>query len=294
MNWIDKLERKFGKCGIQNLPIYIAVAYGIGFLLNLLAPSFYSTYLALDVGMILKGQIWRIITFVIDPPSSSIIFIIFAIYLYYFIGTSLVNSWGAFRFTLYYFSGVLFHVIGAFIIYLITYLVYGVGISVHFGSSYLNLSMFFAFAALFPDVKLLLFFIIPIKIKWLAYVDGAFFLYSIIRGLIGGGVLGYSVAFAAIISLLNFLIFFLSSRNIKQKVQTKQRQIEYAKKEKHYQEIQYARDQAAGRVDGAHHSCYICKRTEITNPELDFRYCSKCKGAHEYCSDHLFTHPHIQ
>ena len=294
MNWIDKLERKIGKKPIRNLPLYIAAGYVIGFIINLIDPTFYNEFLALDVGMILKGQIWRVITFVIDPPSTSIIFIIFAVYLYYFIGSSLENSWGSFKFNLYYFSGIFFHVLGAFIIYLITYLAYGRGLSVHFGSSYLNLSMFFAFAALFPDVKLLLFFIIPIKIKWLAYVDAAFFLYSIVSGLIGGGIINYSVAFAALISLLNFLIFFLSTRNVKQKVYNQKRQAEYARKEKHYKEIQYAKDEAAGRTNGAHHSCYICKRTDITDPDLEFRYCSKCKGAHEYCQDHLFTHPHIQ
>ena len=231
MNWITKLERKFGRHAIPNLPAYIAAAYVIGLLMQYSAPGFYDSWLCLDAGMILKGQVWRIITFVIQPPTTNLFFFIFAVYLYYMIGDALVKTWGAFRFNLYYIAGMLFHVAGALAAYGITYAIYGAGISFHLGADYLNLSMFFAFAALFPDVQLLLFFIIPIKIKWLAYFDGAFFVYKIVTGLLPASVMHISgaehilalgAAIAALISLLNFIIFFLSSRNMK-KYSPKQR-----------------------------------------------------------------------
>jgi len=295
MNWITKLERKFGRHTIQNLPAYIAAAYVIGLVMYYTSPSFYENWLCLDAGMILRGQIWRIVTFVIQPPTTNLFFFLFAVYLYYMIGDALVKTWGAFRFNLYYTAGMLFHVAGALAAYGITYALYGTGISFHLGADYLNLSLFFAFAALFPDVQLLLFFIIPIKIKWLAYFDGAFFLYKIVTGLLPASVMHISSAahiialgsaIAAMISLLNFIIFFLSSKNMK-KYSPKQRK----RKREFEHEIRQFRPRTS--PDGAKHRCEVCGRTDITNPELEFRYCSKCDGAHEYCMDHLYTHTHI-
>ena len=102
MNWINKLERKFGRYAIHNLMHYIIILYAVGFALNLIAPGFYMEYLSLDASAILHGQIWRIVTFLIQPPDGSPIFIIFALYLYYMIGQNLEAAWGAFRFNLYF------------------------------------------------------------------------------------------------------------------------------------------------------------------------------------------------
>lgn len=301
MDWISKLEKKFGKYAIQNLPIVIVAAYAIGYIIYIAAPAFYAQYLCLNVDAILHGQIWRIITFIVQPPSTSIIFIIFVLYLYYMIGTSLSNAWGAFRFNLYFWAGVLFHVIGAFIAYFVTYLITGTGINFALNTEYLNLSMFFAFAMLFPDVRLLLFFVIPLKIKWLALIDGVFFLYTIIRGFMPASLLHQSqtehiyymgIAIAATVSILNFLIFALGSKNHNPYKNMQKKQEMNRRKEQYYKQVQSARQ--AQSPDGARHRCTICGRTDITNPELDFRYCSKCSGAHEYCQDHLFTHVHIQ
>ena len=159
-NWLDKLERKFGRYAIPNLMYYIIILYAAGFVLNLVNPSFYYQYLSLNASAILHGQIWRIVTFIIQPPSTSLIFIIFALYLYFMIGQQLERAWGAFRFNLYFFSGMIFHVIAAIIAYLLT------GISFQMDTWYLNMSLFFAFAALYPDLQFLLFFVIPIKAKY--------------------------------------------------------------------------------------------------------------------------------
>lgn len=102
-NWLSKLERKFGRYAIPNLMYYIIILYAAGFVLNILNPEFYYRYLSLNAQAILNGQVWRIVTFIIQPPSSSLVFIVFALYLYYMIGQQLENAWGAFRFNLYFF-----------------------------------------------------------------------------------------------------------------------------------------------------------------------------------------------
>lgn len=212
MNWIQKLERKYGRYAIHNLMYYIIILYGVGFIISLVRPEFYHNYLSLDVGAILHGQVWRIVTFLLQPPSSSPIFMIFALHLYYMIGQNLEAAWGSFRFNLYFFTGVLFHIIAAFIVYFVT------GVSLPLGTGYLNLSLFFAFAALYGDVEFLLFFIIPIKVKYLAIVDGVFFAYTILQAFLpsyGGGPFGFiyqANAIAAGVSILNFVIFYFSSR----------------------------------------------------------------------------------
>ena len=112
-NWLSKLERKFGRYAIPNLMYYIIILYAAGFVLNILNPEFYYRYLSLNAQAILNGQIWRVVTFIIQPPSNSLIFIVFALYLYYMIGQQLENAWGAFRFILYFCSGMLFHIVAA-------------------------------------------------------------------------------------------------------------------------------------------------------------------------------------
>lgn len=215
MNWLNKLERKFGRFAIPNLMNYIIILYIVGFALNLLVPTFYYQYLSLDAEAILHGQVWRLVTFLMQPPSSGVLFMAFALYLYYMIGHHLEYAWGTFRFNLYFFTGVLFHILAALITFFVT------GISFPLGTAYLNLSLFFAFAALYPDVQFLLFMVIPVKVKYLAWLDAAYFGYAILQAFLpayGGGVFGIfykANALAAAVSILNFLIFFVATRNMK-------------------------------------------------------------------------------
>lgn len=289
MNWIQKLERRFGRYAIHNLMYYIIILYGIGFVLDLVNSQFYYRYLALDAQAVLHGEIWRVVTFLIQPPSSSPIFMLFALHLYYMIGQHLEAAWGAFRFNLYFFTGVLFHVIAAFIAYFVT------GISFPLGTSYLNLSLFFAFAAMYADVEFLLFFVIPVKVKYLALIDGAFFFYTILQAFLpayGGGIYGFvykANAIAAGVSILNFVIFYFSSRNFRSHSPG-----QIYRKKKFQHEIRHAGVNREAAAVGAKHKCAVCGRTELDDPNLEFRYCSRCSGAYEYCQDHLFTHEHIK
>ena len=290
MNWINKLERKFGRYAISNLMLYVTIMYATGFVIVLINPTFYYQYLTLDAEAILHGQIWRIFTFIMEPPTTSIIWIIFSLSLYYFIGSNLERAWGAFRFNLYFFSGVLFHVIAALLVYLMT------GISMQMGTTYLNLSLFLVFAALFPDVQFMLYFVIPVRVKWLAILDLVLFGYAILQAFmpVYGGDPVYGIwykanALAAVVSLLNFLIFYFGTR----KASTYSPK-QMKRKHEFKQNIRRAERPMQMHPNGARHKCAICGRTELDDENLEFRYCSKCNGNYEYCQDHLFTHKHVE
>lgn len=296
MDWIAKLERKFGKYAISNIMMYLIVLQIAGYVLLVVSQDtlFYYKYLSLSAESILRGQVWRVVTFLMEPfATSSDVWSIFLgvlfLYIYYKIGTSLEYIWGIFRFNVYLISGILLHIIGAFLAYLI------VGSSFPLGTSYLYLSLFFAFTASFPETQFLLFFVIPVKAKYLGILNGIFFGFTILQGILpsytnsASGSYYQASAIAAFVSLLNFLIFFFSSRNFKsrspkQVVRKKQfkKQIKRASRPEHI----YS--------NGAKHKCAVCGRTELDDPTLEFRYCSKCGGGREYCQDHLFTHEHIK
>ena len=276
MNWLDKLEKKFGRFAIPNLTMYLIGAYIIGFGIYYFLPGLFK-WLTLEPYFILKGQVWRVISWVLVPPSGSLISIIFIVLLYYSLGTALERAWGTFRYNVYIFSGILFTVIGAFALYFIA----GTGMIGYgglFSTYYINMSIFLAFAVSYPDMELLLYFIIPIKMKWMAFVYAAMALYYFFTGS-----LATKVAIAA--SLLNFVIFFLSSRNMKRFSPKEQ-----ARKAKFKQQTRPHMTYA----NGARHRCAVCGRTELDDPTLEFRFCSKCNGNYEYCQEHLFTHEHVK
>ena len=274
MNWLDKLEKKFGRFAIPNLTMYLIGAYIIGFGIYYFLPGLFK-WLTLEPYFILKGQVWRVISWVLVPPSGSLISIIFIVLLYYSLGTALDRAWGPFRYNVYIFSGILFTVIGAFALYFIA----GTGMIGYgglFSTYYINMSIFLAFAVSYPDMELLLYFIIPIKMKWMAILYAVFILY----GFIAGNFIS-KVAIAA--SLLNFVVFFLSTKkgySPKQQMRKKK----YQKQSRPH--MTYS--------NGARHRCAVCGRTELDDPNLEFRFCSKCNGNYEYCQDHLFTHEHVK
>lgn len=216
MTWLDKLERKMGKFKIPNLMLYIVIGnlmvyiFDILFLAKGMQP--FDGYLAFIPSLIANGQIWRVLTFVLVPPSTSPVLLLFTLYFYYFIGTSLESAWGAFRFTFYYVVGM----IGSIIAGLIT------GYATAF---YLNMSLFFAFAVLYPNQKVLLFFFIPIKIKYLGLIDAAFFVYSIFTAPFFGKI-------AAIMAIVNFLIFFGPSfvSTLRMQIKQKKARMDFQKK----------------------------------------------------------------
>lgn len=208
MNYLNKLERKIGKYAIPNLSLWLVVTYALGYLMMYMTPGIIS-YLMLEPAMVLRGQVWRLVTWVLIPPSTgNIFFYIIMIMLYYSLGTALERTWGTFRFNVYIFGGMIFTVIGAFVAYGFLSVTGGltIGIGYYVTTYYINMAIFLAFAVCFPNMQILLWFIIPVRMKWMAYVYAALTIYDFVTT---GAVGRISIAAA----LLNFLIFYLSTRN---------------------------------------------------------------------------------
>lgn len=284
MNWIDKLERKFGRYGIHNLTLYIVICYVLGYILMYTNPGLLSM-MSLEPAMIFRGQIWRLVTWVIYPPSTGdfLLFAVSILFFYYPIGTSLERTWGTFRYNLYIFMGLLFVMIAAFLTYFATGRIYLVG-SV-FTTYYVSMSVFLAYAASYPDMQILLFFVIPIKMKWMAWVYGIIIVYNLVTYIRYGA---WIMAVPILASFLNFVLFFLSGRNM-QRFRPKE-----VKRRRNFQKAM-AQSRVNPQTGGvSKHKCAICGRTELDDPNLEFRFCSKCNGNYEYCQDHLFTHQHVK
>lgn len=189
MNWLYKLERKFGRYGIPDLMRNIVICMAFVYIADMAMVNVdLIGKFSLDMAMVMRGEVWRLITFLFIPPESSVMFIVFALYFYYMIGSALENEWGTFIFNAYYFIGV----IGCILTALITG---------YASSTFLNLSLFFAFAILFPDFELMLFFVIPIKIKYLAILDAVIYVISFVGGSI-------STKITIVLCLANLAIFF--------------------------------------------------------------------------------------
>ena len=282
MKLIDKLQRKFGRYSIPNLTMYIIILYAAGYVLELFQPSFLS-YLTLEPALILRGQIWRLVTWVLIPPGDFNILTLIMLMVYYSLGTALERAWGTFRYNLYIFTGMLTTLIGAFIVYGVfalqgTQIILGTTFSTY----YISLSIFFAFAASYPDMEMLLYFIIPVKIKWLALIDACYILYAFIMG-------NWVNRVVIIASLFNFLLFFLGG--LQYWIVSPS---EFRRKHKFKKQVNSTPHSHTNKKNQiTKHKCAICGRTELDGDDLEFRFCSKCDGNYEYCQDHLFTHEHV-
>ena len=272
MNQQNRLRRKLEKYAIPNLTLYLIICYGIGYLMQFLVPAGYQ-YLMLDPFLVLKGQVWRLVTWILIPPdSSNIFFVLITLYLYYSLGGLLERIWGTYKYNVYLFSGLLFTILGAFVLcgysvlmgaqptmYTGLYLLNN-GSAVYFGqfsTYYINMSIFLACAASIPDVQVLLMFLFPIKVKWLGIVYGIILLVNCIQG-------GIATWIVVIFSLLNFLVFFLRSKG---KMHLSVGQI------KRQQEF-HQKMRSAGQTKGiTRHKCAICGRTELDGDDLEFRFC---------------------
>lgn len=271
MNLLDKLERKFGRYAIHNLSKYLIILYVAGTILNIVSKGMiYNEILALNPYMILHGEIWRLVTFLIATPSSNLIFVILVLLCYYNICQELEYYWGDFRFNLYILVGALGTILASFILYFATGM-----ISITMDTFYLNLSIFLAYVVSFPDETFYFYGLIPIKAKWLGILDGVYLLYSFFSG-------GLVSKAAIVAAMLNFLLFFFGTRNY-HKYSPKQ----VKRRRSYIKEVRTS-------TTGTRHRCHVCGRTELDDPTLEFRYCSKCDGSYEYCQDHLYTHEHIK
>ena len=251
-----------GRFAIKNLVLYIVIAnaavYVVNFALNV---NVYSR-LALIPSRVIAGEYWRLLTFVTIPPNSSAIFIFFTLYLSYMIGTTLERQWGSFRLNVYFLTGFLATIAASFI---------GNSYATAF---YIYFSFFLAFARLYPETQFLLFFFLPFKVKWLGWLTWAMLIYLFINGV------GLGERLLIIAPLLSYFLFF--GKDI----------IRGLKSNRRSQVNRNVFIMRKAEAKTAIHKCSICGITEKDNPDIDFRYCSKCNGDHEYCMDHLQNHFH--
>ena len=273
--WIDRFCARHPRFGLPELMKYLIIGNAVVWIFSMIdRTGTIVSYLQLNPRMILQGQVWRLATWVLIPDSQGLWAVLF-LYFYYFIGNAMERQWGQAKFSCYFFCGMILTILFAFVVYFIT------GINYSIGAEYIYLSMFFAFAVYYPDTQVLLFFFIPLKIKWLALVDAAFFVVSIIQ-------YPMPTKLLPVLALLNFVLFcggdllrpFRISR-VKQKAKTVNFKREAAKAKE------------AQERKGYRFKCGVCGRTDTDYPNLEFRYCSRCAGYHCFCQEHINNHIHF-
>lgn len=274
MRFLDKAERKLGRYAIPGLMRFVIIGTAVAYVLYLINPQ-YLSYLYLDPQLVLKGQVWRLITFIFIPTNvGNPFFLLISLYFYYFIGKMLEERWGAFRFNVFYFTGILCAILASFLLG-----IYGV-------PDYLNETLFLAFATLFPEITVLIFFIIPVKVKWLGWLSAVMLLIQFITGA------SWRYRVYILFSLFNYFLFF--GPELYRIIRSWIRRESYYKKSSLYQRPQPSRPGTGNVTRVAFHRCHICGKTELDDPNMEFRYCSQCGGNYEYCMDHLYNHEHIQ
>lgn len=282
MNWLDKLERKFGRYYISNLMMIISMGSATCYLFSMVFGNGLIDMLCLDPGRILQGQIWRLVTFVFVTPSTSMLYIL-TIYFYFIAGSSLENVWGAFKFNIYYLVGILSTIVVSFISYFL--LKNGINIigfssyiqNIYLAATIMNLSLFLAYSKIYPEAQMLLFFIVPIKMKYMGYFNWAIIGLLVIKNIIDLNIIGVLFALAPIV---NYLLFFAKNnyREKKMRANSVIRMKDYKKK--------------MNNKKGYTHKCEVCGITDADNNDVEFRYCSKCNGKHCYCDKHILNHEH--
>lgn len=303
---MSNFEKKFGKYAIPNLTLILIGCYVAGYLIQIVSPGLIG-YLSLDAAAVLHGQVWRLVTWLVIPPESFSIFTLIMLYFYYSIGTLMERTLGTYRYNVYLLGGMLMTIVASFLCVAVLYLfpsamgpefaesyqsflqvfgdkeaaasayvqVISRTYSLMFSTYYINISIFLAFAVCYPNMQVLLMFVIPVKVKWMGILDLILLVYEMIAG-------NLFSRFAVGAALLNFLVFYLTTKNmghlrpsqIKRRAQFRQQVRQSAKITKH--------------------KCAICGRTEESDPDMEFRFCSKCNGNYEYCSVHLYTHEHVK
>ncbi|MGE5174648.1 MAG: hypothetical protein ACM3MD_12550 [Betaproteobacteria bacterium] len=257
MGLIDKLDRKLRRFAIRNITLYIIIGQVL-FFIFVLSGRFILDRVVLVPDRVLAGEWWRLITFLFIPPLTNPIFAFFAWYLFYLMGSALEGHWGAFRYNL-------FLLIGYLVTVAVTFLFpFSAATNIFIGGS-----VFLAFAYLYPDFQLYIFFVLPVKIKWLALLTWIGYAYEMLVG-------SWHTRILVLASISNFFLFF--GRDIVWRMKTGNRGM-----------IAQAR-QIAGKKE-PFHKCAVCGITDISHPQMEFRYCSDCGGL-GYCKDHIFNHEH--
>lgn len=273
---IDRFCALHPRLGVPNLMRYIVAANAVIYIFSLFDRSgLLLQTLAMDPAAVLRGQIWRLATYVLIPTSGSF-WLIISLFFYYWLGETLERLWGSAKFTVYYVSGALLTALAALLVYFID------GISVPiYGAGYVNTALFMAYALTYPDAMVRIYFILPIKMKWLAILEAVLYALSVVRYAVAGL---WGMALMPVVAMLNLFIFFspdLSRGADRFQARHRSEAVQFRKAVKEQK-----------RQRGYNHKCEVCGRTDADFPDLQFRYCSKCTGYHCFCEEHIFNHVH--
>lgn len=275
----SRFERRFGRYAIPNLTLAIIVGQAVLYFAAMLPQGVALDRVLLDPALVMQGQAWRLVTFLFTPPAASEIFVIFYFALLYHFGTTLEQHWGAFRFNLYLLTGWLASVAAAFAGSAILgqqALAAADGEAMRLASipatnSFLYISLFLGFARLYPDFIINLFFILPIRIKWLALLTWIGYAWALVSG-------NWMTRMLVLATIANYLLFFGA---------------EHIRDLRHRQRRQSFQAKAKRATAPAEHRCIVCGLSSEDSPRTLFRYCSKCAGQQCYCPDHIHNHEHV-
>lgn len=272
---IDRFCATHPRFGIPGLMRFIVGGNIVIYLLSMFAGYGTLDFLALNPALVLRGEVWRVVTYVFMPTNSGLFLLISCVF-YYWLGGALERIWGTAKFNLYYISGVLLTALGAVLVYFVD----GIPISI-WGASYVNTAMFIAYAMMNPDAMVTLYFIIPIKMKWVAWFEVAVYAVQVLRYAFSGL---WGMALLPVIATLNLLVFFAPAMRYR---------VDWVKAQHRPEAVQFRKAvKEQQRQKGYNHKCCVCGKTDTDYPNIQFRYCSKCQGYHCYCEEHIFNHVH--
>ncbi len=270
--------------GIPNLMLYISIGTALVYFMTMATENYVLyEWLCFDRSLILQGQVWRLFSYAFLMDGSNVFLMLLALVCYYSMGRAMENVWGTFRFNLFYLSGLLINDIYCMIF------------NCYADVYYLNLSLFLAYATMYPDAQFLILFIIPVKAWILALIDLVLVLFGLLAN-------PFPVNFFSVLSIANYFLFFgkdvLRVIPVSWRINAARLFKKKPKKAGNPQPIQFPNagsyEASVARPKAPYtHRCTVCGRTDISDPDLEFRYCSRCSGYHCYCEDHISNHQHI-
>ena len=273
--------------GIPNLMLYITIGSALVYAMSMFdQSSILYAILCFDRAAILQGQIWRLFSFVFAYDAGNILLTAISLLCYFSLGRAMENTWGTFRFNLFYLTGV--------VLMDVFCMLFGGAATVY----YLNLSLFLGYATLYPDAHFLLFFFIPVKAWIFAMVDIVVTIYDIVRVTAMGL---FPLSLFPLVAIANYFLFF--GKDVANIIPLSWRiNIQRLFKKKPAKKTGTIPFPTAGSYQATTvkvkapytHRCTVCGRTDLSNPELEFRYCSRCNGYHCYCEDHISNHTHVE
>lgn len=309
MNFLNKMERKFGKYAIRNLPLIIVICFAIGYFLVSFAPDVYIKLYFSPYDIVVGHQYWRLFTWVLSPPEQLSFLSLIMLFFYYVFGQSIERGIGTFLFNVYILGGWLLNTLAGLGVSIFYYMKYGNSLEFQFWSltnngvemmSFMLYSIFLGFALVYADSMVLFFFVLPMKASWLAYIDMIFLAVRFVDAV------SLLSRVSIIAYLVNFLILSLFmrgySRNRRSYKSKRKYQQNFNSQVIEFEKARQMRSKSNADIiapDGSknvitRHKCAICGCSELDDPTLEFRFCSKCNGNYEYCSNHLYTHEHVK